>query len=815
MEKLVAMLRLMDRRRFLKRAAFALANVSLCLIVLLLLAREIVFKLGPEVQLVSPEPGLLLLDRHGRFLDEVASEEKQGFGYWPLHTLPPRVVAATLTAEDRHFFSHPGVDPLAIVRAIWQNARSGRRASGASTIAMQVARMQEPGPRTLMKKARESFQALALVNKYGPEAVLKHYLRIAPYGNQIHGIAYAARRYFQKPLEDLSWAEIAVLTAIPQAPGRMNPASWAGRDYVAKRGRMILRNLYKRGILPKDDYNLAREQISRMGIPYLARRPIEVIHAVLAVEDRLKEQRLRQALQDRHLITVALDLDLQKEAVRIIGDALHQWEGLDVGNAAMIVIDRASQEVLVWVGSSGYFDTRQSGAIDYARVPRPAGSTLKPLLYAYALDRGIITPATVLDDLRRGPDYIENSDPLFFGPLLPREALANSRNVPAARLLAHMIGIENGYAFLGKLGLHKYERPPLYYGAGLAVGALPVTLENLVRAYTSLSDNGELNDLVWIRNIPVPSPRKVLSETSVRHVTLFLSDPMARLPSFPRMGGTEFQFPVAVKTGTSSGHRDAWVIAYSMKYIVGVWIGNPNAAPMKGLTGFAAASGIAHPMLSFLHASEESGLDDHGFPPPKGFRPVSICALTGQRATSACNRVFIEWFPPGREPITPCRGHVQLAIDSRTGNPATPSTPHNFVEVRTYADLDPRYAVWTAAEGLPRPPIQVIKSLQNQETVPIPSLSAGRQVRVSIVSPESGIRLQSDPEMPSNLSTVALEAVVDPPVAQVVWYVDGAPYKVVDYPYKTRWPLKLGEHRFQVRLPFIDVASSEVSIRVQ
>lgn len=806
---------LLAARQLLPRAALGLAVVSMAVTAGLYLAREVAIELAPDARLVSPEPGFLLMDRRGRFLDEVEGAEGKGFGYWSLESLPPRVVAATLVAEDRRFYSHPGVDPLASMRAAWQNMRSGRRISGASTLAMQVARMQEPGPRTFRKKIREGLQALALIRTHGRDAVLAHYLRIVPYGNRIHGIAYAARRYFGKPVEDLSWAEIALLAAIPQAPGRMNPCTPSGRNDAVRRGEAILHALSRRGGLSPGEYAVALDEIRRMDIPPLARRPVEAMHAVLAMEERLKEPRLRRALGGRRLVTLSLDLDLQREAVRVVVDALRSWDRQSAGNAALILVDRTSTEVLAWVGSSGYFDARRTGAIDYARIPRPAGSTLKPLLYAYALDRGIITPATVLDDLRRGPGSIENSDALFLGPLLPREALANSRNVPAARLLEHRVGIEEGYAFFGRLGLHRYEHPPRHYGAGLAVGALPVTLERLVRAYTSLSADGSLGDLVWTKEIPQPSPRKLLSEASARQVALFLSDPMARLPSFPRMGGTEFPFPVAVKTGTSAGYRDAWVVAYSLKYLVGVWVGNPDVAPMKGLSGFTAAAGIVRPMLSLLHAGQESGFDDHVFPPPKGFRPVNICALTGQRATAACNRIFLEWFHPGRGPVVPCRGHVSVSVDIRNGRPAGRSTPPSFVEVRTFVDLDAKYAAWAAAEGLSRPPAPVMDRPPNREAARTPTLSAGREVSMNIVSPENGVSLRSDPEMPPKLATVALEAVVDPPVAQVVWFVDGAPYKVVDFPYTARWPVQTGEHSFQVRLPFSDAASAPVMVRVQ
>lgn len=446
-----------------KKLIFLFLEVELCLGIAVLLVVCLLSEVLPDARLAAPEPSLLVLDRQGRFLDEMESAKGKELGYWPLAALPSRVVAATMAAEDRRFFSHPGVDPLAVVRAAFRNRQSGRRISGASTLAMQVARMQEPGPRTLEKKVREALTALALVRRYGREAVLAHYLRIAPYGNRIHGIAYAARRYFGKPVEDMSWAEIALLSAIPQAPGRMNPCSPHGLRDAVRRGRSILRILRQQNALTKDEYELSLYQIDRMELRPLTRRPVQAIHAILRLEAQWKDPRTRRELRNHPVVTASIDLDLQRKAVRMVGDALRSWEDKAAGNAAMVVVDRDTREVLAWVGSSGYFDGRRFGAIDFARIARPAGSTLKPFFYAYALDQGVITPATVLDDLRRGPGSIENADAAFLGPLLPREALANSRNVPAVHLLTR-IGIENGYAFLGRLGLHWYEHPSGRYG---------------------------------------------------------------------------------------------------------------------------------------------------------------------------------------------------------------------------------------------------------------------------------------------------------------------------------------------------------------
>ena len=322
-----------------------------------------------HARLVSPPPTFLLRDRHGQFLGEVGAargpargnREETELGYWPVPELPPRVVAATLALEDRHFPSHPGVDPRAVARALLQNLRHGERVSGASTLAMQVARMQRPGSRGYLRKAGEAITAVLLTARYGRTEVLRHYLRIVPYGNRIHGIAYAARRYFDKPVEDLSWAEIAFLAGIPQAPGKMNVFLPAGRRRAVERGQRVLRDLAARGVLSAAELELAERQLAALRIPYKGRRAEESLHAVLRLEALLGGLRESRA---QPLVATTLDLDLQREVAWRTDRAVRNWADRGAGNAAVIVVDVRSHEVLAWVGSADYFDQGQAGAID-------------------------------------------------------------------------------------------------------------------------------------------------------------------------------------------------------------------------------------------------------------------------------------------------------------------------------------------------------------------------------------------------------------------------------------------------------------------
>ncbi len=739
---------------------------------------------------------------------------------------PPRVVAAVLALEDRRFASHPGVDVLAIGRAMIQNVSSGKRVSGASTIAMQVARLLDPGERTWWHKAREAWHAMVLTARFGREKILSAYLRLMPYGNRVHGIAYAARRYLDKPVADLSWAEIAFLSAIPQAPTHMNPFHEDGRQRAIARGARMLEQLRKNEVLSAAEYEMAQAQLREIRLAPPQMRSARSLHAIFKLKQLLATDATRSGTEPYRVVTT-LDLNLQQSVSSLAASAVAQWEKQGAGNAAVILIDRETNAVLAWVGSSDYFDRNQAGALDFARTPRSPGSALKPFFYALALERGQITPSTILDDLPAGVEGISNADRAYLGPLLPRQALANSRNIPMARMLKDM-GVEEGYSFLHDLDLHHNQHDARHYGLGLVIGAMPVTLEHLVQAYSVLANDGQWRSLNWYPGQPGTS-RQLLSPGVARLVTLHLADASARLPSFPRMGTTEYAFPVALKTGSSQGLRDAWTVAYSRRYLVGVWIGQADARPMHEVTGASSAAELARQVLTLLHRDEQHGTADVSFPRPVGYQPVSICALTGKRATSACDLAFEEWFKPGQEPQQEDDAHLRLAVDVRNGLLAHAGTPARYTERRTFINLPPRYANWSAQAGLPRPPQSAsgfgeLGELAGQHfsarfssvNTSAISVAASRiPSSLRIVAPSDGLNLLRDPSVPARLSTIALQVEVDPPVPEVLWTIDGKPYQLAPYPYTVRWPLQSGQHLVQAWLPMTKEASASVRIVVQ
>ncbi|MCP4334887.1 MAG: glycosyl transferase [Gammaproteobacteria bacterium] len=785
----------------------ALAILVLCLLIVGLAI--------PRASLQAPEPTYLLLDRQQRYVAEIAANPDKGYGYWPITAWPERVVEATVAREDHRFWRHFGVDPLAVARAVKQNLSAGRRISGASTIAMQVARMQSPGERSYFNKAVEAATAILLTARYERKEILGHYLRLVPYGNQIYGIGYAAERYFDKPVEDLSWAEIALLAAIPQSPTLNNPLRPEGKVRTRERAERILAELQGNSLISDTQYDLALAQLQTFNFPALQTRRVSAMHSIIKLEQELNSKRDKL---DGFRLETTLDLNLQDRLQSTARQFKRRWRVYGATNVAVLVSDTASGQVLAWMGSSNYFD-RHSGAIDFNRQPRHSGSTLKPFIYALALDRGDIDAATVLPDLISVAHGMRNSDNRFLGPLLPRQALANSRNVPATNLV-RQIGIDHSFRFLQDLGLHDGALPADHYGAGIAVGALPVTLENLVQAYTVFANDGRLKPLRWFKQQPEVTGTRLLKPDAARQINLILSDAQARLPSFPRMGSSEYPFPVAVKTGTSKGFRDAWTVAYSTRYTVGVWVGRADARPMRKLGGFASAAPLAQAIMLTLHGDTLNQVDLR-WPPPEDHESVSLCSYTGKLASKACQQTSSEWVPGDAIPAAG-DSFVDLWIDRRNGLLAGQWTPVQHLEQRHYVNLPPLYSPWGKKRGLIPAP-RAYSALNNPDPAFNHELAglvdSGRappqsNVDIRILSPRDNLRVTRLPEVPGNLNSLAFHVELSEPVEQVLWFVDNRPYKITRFPHTLRWELETGEHRFQAELPYYGVRSDVVKVRV-
>jgi penicillin-binding protein 1C len=750
-----------------------------------------------------PRPSRLLVDRHGLPLAELPGEG-DGLGYWELPAvLPPRLVAATLQAEDQRYYSHGGVELRSVLRALWQDLRARRVVSGASTIAMQVARLQHRERRTPLHKLREMTEAALLVSQHGHEAVLRRYLELAPYGHRVRGAERAARLYFDRPVEDLSWAQAAFLAALPQRPGRMDPFDPKGLQRALARMRRVLRGLRDAGVLSQVEFTQASQ--GELSLSKAPRRRPETLHAVLAAAKETEGPQGPFAPADAgHVVHTSLDLELQGEAARALAVGVAAVASRGAGNGALLALDPRTGEVLAHVGSADWFSDETRGAIDYARTRRSPGSALKPFLYGLALAQGKATAATELPDLPLDLSgeggRAENVDHTFFGPVLLREALGNSRNLPAMRVV-QSVGVESALRLFEQGGVQGVSWEPGRYGLGLALGNLHVTLEELARLYAALARGGSAVALT--RRLQEPAelyaartaaartePARLLPRDAALLIDHVLSDPLARRPTFPAGGPLDFDGAVAVKTGTSQGHRDAWAVAFDEQLVVAVWVGNHDWRRTDGLTGASAAAPIVRRVFEAAQALRPAlrpASPRTTWRLPDEFQTRTICSLSGKLAARGCPHTREEVFAPGTEPHEECRFHRPVRVDVRNGLRAGPGCPARFVMQRPLLDLPDDYRAWARAARLelaPQAESRLCAGTEPREGPP----------RLVITSPRARGRILRDPEVPQALSTLLLAARVEPADEEILWLVDGASIARVGAPHEARWRLESGTH---------------------
>ncbi|HEY8126106.1 MAG TPA: transglycosylase domain-containing protein [Methylocystis sp.] len=720
-----------------------------------------------RAELVAPRASSIVYDRNGAFLTQIGEKTRDpatkslrvDYGYWPLAAIPQRMARASLALEDRRFHDHPGVDVRALLRAAWRNLTPRGRREGASTIAMQVARMQGERPRSFAEKLMQAATALAIVARNGHEATLAHYLRLAPYGLNGHGVAYAARFYFDRPVEDLSWAQAALLAAIPQSPGRMNITRESGLALAAARARYALARLEEEGALDAAQGALARAELDHMR-PLDAKRRPETLHLALRYETLAREGLARPVADGDRRIAATIDLAVERDMLRLARRYLSNFRSRGARQVAVMVVERGTNAVIADVGSSDYRDP-QAGAFDFTRVRRSPGSTLKPFIYALAFERGVLQTTDLLNDIPEGASGVSNADGLFLGPLTPRQALANSRNVPATNLLRR-VGLEANFNFLRDLGLHDLEAPAESFGISMAIGALPARLEDVMRAYAALADDGIMRELAFTHDdARRPAARRVMSVDSARLITSMLADPQARLPSFPRYGPLEYPFAVAVKTGTSQSYRDAWTFAFSHKFIVGVWMGRGDAGAMRAMTGVSSAARLAHAALAKLHAAKLGDIAPETFAPPPGRIAIDLC-----RADSGadCAQTLREWVKPAE---------------------------------RREAETD---------DG---------SLAQGERIASAPDAQAKGGAPLMIATPEHNTHIWRNPEQPDRFNRLALKLAPSGADAQIVWTIDGEPFATAQANETVFWPMTPGAHRIQARLALAPVASRAVKIVIE
>lgn len=704
-----------------------------------------------ESRLVRPTTQIL--DRNGRLLYEIVDPNAGKQLDMDLSSVPQACIQATLATEDSRFYFHPGVDPIAIARALWQNYRAGGQVvSGGSTLTQQLARnlLLDPEERytqSVSRKIREAWIALQLERRYSKEQLLALYLNQTYYGHFAFGLEAAAQIFFAKPAAQLSRGECALLAGLVQYPSGYNPLQ--DEEIAKARQLTVLRLMHETGFIDQ----ATRTAIAAEPLRYRSRLfGIDAPHFVMYVQDQLIQRIGVDGLRTGgYRIYTTLDLDLQRQSERQIRHRLDllncRKPGLCTGltnperrvdNAAAVVLDAHTGHILAMVGSPDYFDVDIQGNVNAALSLRQPGSAIKPLTYAAALDpawaaaRGyeVLTPATILADLpttfyvRDGaggnvPYAPVNYDRRYHGPVSVRNALASSYNIPAVKVLDH-IGIDTLKEVAAAAGITTFGGD---FGLALTLGGGEVRLLDLTTAFGIFQSGHRLEHRALLdiqqytpengwhtvpafehiaaaarRGSPSQS-RPVIAPETAYLITHILSDPLARAPAFGETSVLDLPFPAAVKTGTTTDWRDNWTVGYTTDRIVGVWTGNADNAPMLDVSGIDGAGPIWRDLMLAAHTRPPQP-----FSVPEHVAQVNICAPSGLLPSTHCLRQRAEWFIPGTEPTRVDNQFRPVEIDLATQLAATDATPLDRRATRIYWHLPPEYHDWMIQQNIPVPP---------------------------------------------------------------------------------------------------------------
>lgn len=707
---------------------------------------------GWFVWLLLPKPPLLdeisfsqcVRDRNGKLL-RVTLTTDQKFRVWTaLSDISPALIDATLRFEDKYYRRHPGVNPVALLRSALY-LRAGGAHSGASTITMQLARLRyHLCTRTLGGKFVQIVRALELERHYSKAEILEAYLNLAPYGRNIEGIGAASQIYFDKPASRLSRPEAVALSVIPQSPSR--------RVLFVDRDNQSLDSAQSQW------YN--RAKINR---EFSAR------------EFRARAQRERKFLaphfvqqivaneKGRDEIVTTLDLAKQQLIERRIADYIQTNRGRGIQNAVVLLVDTRTMDVLAQIGSADFFSAEIQGQVDGTRAPRSPGSTLKPFVYALALQQGLIHPLSILSDAPHSfGDYNpENFDREFVGPIRACDALARSRNLPAVEL-ASQLHHPTLYEFLRGAGV-KLPRSESVYGLSLPLGGAEVTMEDLVRLYAALANNGELRPLRRTSRDPTAARGRSI----IMPEAAFLTLEMINLPR-PEVGRaySDQAAPVFWKTGTSHGFRDAWSIAVFNHYVLAVWIGNFDGRANGTFVGRIAAAPLLFQIIDSLRATWPEPSQPHLPPPGANLKRVSFCAVSGDLPEPYCTQHIEGWFIPGISPIKLCDVHQEVLVDAASG-------------LRVARDDGTRQLRREVYEFWPTELLSIFRRAGVPRKLPPPFLPGTDPELVArtgnpprIIAPAAGSTYEVLNSESSRKQGIPLRAKTDADVREVYWFAD-------------------------------------------
>lgn len=657
-----------------------------------------------------------VVDGNGKLLRlTTASDEK--YRLWTsLPAISPDLVEAVLLHEDRHFATHPGVDGLALVRAAVRTYTGGAR-QGGSTITMQLARlMYRLNTRSPLAKLEQIGYALALEARYSKVEILEAYLNLAPYGQNIEGVGAASLIYFNRPPARLALVEALTLAVIPQSPTKRALRDEEKRTLVDARNRLYA-HWVERHPLAAGQRGLVNLPMNLRGIGDLPFRAPHATTMLLATQGRAGGD---------NVIASTLDTKLQQTLERQVAHHVARERRVGIVNASAMLVDTRDMEVRAVVGSADFFDDTIDGQVNGTLAKRSPGSTLKPFVYGLALDQGVLHPLTVLKDAPTafGPFSPENFDGRFAGPITAKDALIRSRNVPAVATAARLAQ-PTLHQFLKSTGVARLQSEK-HYGLGLALGGGELTMEELARLYAMLANRGVLKPLRYVatREAKGPKERGVPGVRLLSEESSFIVLDMLRDNPRPDLAySATSRVPVAWKTGTSWGFRDAWTAGVFGPYALVVWVGNFDGQSNPAFVGVQAAAPLFFAIVDAVAASQP-GLVEPAFRMPPNLKRIEVCAASGDLPNADCPLRTQTWFIPGKSPIKVSTLHRAVAIDTRTGTVVCErpqAADARFVRTEVYEYWTSDLANLFAQAGMPRrrPPADACDGDQAQGTSPV------------------------------------------------------------------------------------------------
>lgn len=684
---------------------------------------------------------------NGTLLNSYLTEDDKWRMRTNLEDVSNDLIKAIIEKEDSWFYWHLGVNPVAIVRALFQNITTGERVSGASTITMQVARLLEPAERTYWNKFLEMLRTIQIELHFSKDEILEIYLSNIPFGGNIEGVKAASHIYFNRSPDKISLSQAILLTVIPNDPNNLR-LDQNTKEAVQRRNFWIER-FVNHEIFPEQDLLDAKDE------PVTAAR-FEITNSAPHFSQVVTAE------YNRDELNTSLDQSIQKKAETLLANYVNRVKQKGVTNGSVLIIDNNTNNVVSYCGSADFYDEQNSGQVNGITSVRSPGSTLKPALFALAFDQGLLTPKMKLLDIPTdfGGYEPENYDLKFYGDVTAEFALINSLNVPAVRLLGKT-GLSNFINALTKSGFQTIEKSKEKLGLSLILGGCGVTLEELTRLFASFSNGGKIPQFKYLLNENESDGAKVFSAESSYLISNILSK--NERPDFPSEFLYSTKLPkIAWKTGTSYGKRDAWAIGFNPNYTIGVWMGNFDGKGSPNLSG----AEMAVPLLFDLFNAVDYGSKKNWFDIPENLSIRKVCSETGMLPSKYCANLIDDYSIMEISPNKQCELYREIYVNQSESIEYCPEClPKKDYKKKAYPFYDPELTLWQLRNN-----IEVKRPPKHNPDCSAKFSSEGPK----IISPSSEFEYFIEN---GNEEKILLQAASHPNVQTHYWFIDDKYFK--------------------------------------